>query len=103
SFPARTGIIAVSAVWLAVYPLLLGWGMLYLYRHWKIRPGALARPFLAPGLGIAIMLLGAETARHFAAPYGPEVQIGIALAAMLLTYAGLSLHARTMQHAAATV
>jgi O-antigen/teichoic acid export membrane protein len=103
SFPARTGIIAVSAVWLAVYPALLCWGMLYLYQHWRIRPGALARPFLAPGLGIAIMLLGAETARHFAAPYGPEVQIGIALAATLLTYGGLSLHARKTHHATVTV
>lgn len=102
-FPAQTGIVAVSAVWLAVYPLLLGWGMLYLYRHWRIHPGALARPFLAPGLGIAIMVIGTETLRHFTAGFGPQVQAGIALAATLLTYGGLTLHARMTQHATVTV
>ena len=47
-FPAPTGIIAVSGVWLGVYPLLLIWGVIYLRLHWDIRAGDLGRAFVMP-------------------------------------------------------
>ncbi|MDR3683510.1 MAG: oligosaccharide flippase family protein [Geothrix sp.] len=93
-FPARTGIIAVSAVWLGVYPLLLVWGVLYLHRHWEIHAGALGRAFLVPLIGIAAMVAAVAAARALIGGDNLKLQIGITLAAVLLTYAGLFLHAR---------
>jgi O-antigen/teichoic acid export membrane protein len=93
-FPDRTGIIAVACVWLAAYPPLLAWGVVYLRRHWHIRPVTLLRPFLAPGLGIAGLILLDRAATYLAGPRGPQAQIAIALVATLLAYAGLFWHAR---------
>ena len=100
SFPARTGIVAVSAVWLGVYPLLLAWGLRYLRRRWDIRARELARPFAAPLLGTGGMVFGVELARQVAGGTNPTVQVGIVLAATVLTYAGLFLQARGPRRAA---
>jgi O-antigen/teichoic acid export membrane protein len=94
SFHARTGIVAVSAIWLGIYPLLLIWGIRYLRRRWNIRAGELVQPFIVPFIGIGAMVSLVEVARLFASSSNPKVQIGIALAATVLTYAGLFLHAR---------
>ena len=94
SFHAQTGIIAVSAVWLGVYPLLLAWGTRYLRRLWDIRAGDLARTFVAPFIGIGAMVSFVKMARLSVGGSDPSIQIGIVLAATALTYAGLFLHAR---------
>jgi O-antigen/teichoic acid export membrane protein len=94
-FPAATGIIAVSAVWLGVYPLLLVWGVVYLRRHWDIRAGELARAFVVPAVGIGVMILAAEGARLLVGSEDPKIRIGIVVAAMAATYSGLFLHARS--------
>lgn len=92
-FPAQTGIIAVSGVWLGVYPLLLIWGVFYLRRHWDIRAGDLGRAFIMPLIGVAGMTATAAAARHWAYGDNPKIRIGIVLAAMIVTYACLFLHA----------
>jgi O-antigen/teichoic acid export membrane protein len=93
-FPAQTGIIAVSGVWLGIYPLLLIWDVFYLRRQWAIRAGDLARAFIMPLIGIAAMAAAVAAARHLAHGDNLKIQIGIVLAAMIFTYAGLFLHAR---------
>ena len=94
SFPAQTGIVAVSAVWLAVYPLLLVWAIRYLWRQWDIRAAEIARGFVAPSLGIGALILSVELVRLVAASNDPRIELGIVLAATMLTYCGLFLHAR---------
>jgi O-antigen/teichoic acid export membrane protein len=94
SFPAQTGIVAVSVVWLCIYPLLLIWGSRYLWRHWDIRAGDLARAFIAPSIAIAALVSAVEAARLLIGSSSLSVQIGLVLAATALTYAGLVLHAR---------
>jgi O-antigen/teichoic acid export membrane protein len=94
SFRAQNGIIAVSAVWFAVYPLLLCWGVRYLQRHWQIRLRDLLRPFLTPGIGIAAMVAVTAALQSALRSGSPELRIGIVLTVAGLTYAGLILHAR---------
>ncbi|HLZ65753.1 MAG TPA: oligosaccharide flippase family protein [Aliidongia sp.] len=101
SFPARTGLIAVSAVWLGVYPLLIAWGVRYLRQHWDMPASALARAFLMPFAGIGAMVLAVEAARLLIGSDDPKVQIGITIAATAATYAGMALHARRQPDAAA--
>lgn len=101
SFPAQTGIVVMSAVWLAVYPLLLVWGARYLWRHWNIRAAELARAFVAPSIGIAAQVSIVEGARLLIVSSDPRIQFGIVLAVTALTYAGLFLHARQRSYRAA--
>ncbi len=98
TFPAQTGIIAVSAIWLGYYPPLLVWGFRYLQRHWKISAGELGRALNAPLLGIGVMVGTVEMTRYLAGSSNPNVQVGIALAATVLTYSGLFLHERNRPH-----
>ncbi len=95
---AHDAIVAVAAVWFAAYPLLLCWGVRYLRRHWQITLPDLLRPFLTPGIGIAAMVAMTEAvtaALQGVAPnHQPALRIGIVLAAVGLTYAGLIRHAR---------
>ena len=99
SFRAHDGIIAVSAVWFAVYPLLLCWGVWYLRQHWQIRLRDLLRPFLTPGIGIAAMVAVTVALQSATQNHNPELRIGIVLAATGLTYAGLIRHARRASRA----
>lgn len=92
-FPPQTGIVAVSAIWLAVYPLLLLWGTRYLRRTLAIHVAELAPAFLPPFVGIAAMVLAVEALSRLAGG-DPMARIAIVVVAMALTYAGLFLHAR---------
>jgi O-antigen/teichoic acid export membrane protein len=99
SFRAHDAIIAVSAVWFAVYPLLLCWGVRYLWQHWQIRLRDLLRPFLTPGIGIAAMVVVTMALQSAAQNHNPELRIGIVLAVTGLTYTGLILQARRTSRA----
>jgi O-antigen/teichoic acid export membrane protein len=92
TFPLETGIVAVSAVWLGVYPLLLLWGIAYLRRHWDVGAGELAQAFAAPLIGIAAMVALMAAVRPLSGD--PVIQVGIGVAVIALTYAGLFLHAK---------
>jgi O-antigen/teichoic acid export membrane protein len=93
SFDGQTGIVAVSAVWLCVYPLLLVWGSAYLRRHWDIRVEELAQALVAPLIAVAAMASFVKTVQKLAGG-GAAFQIGVVLAAMALTYAGLFLNTK---------
>jgi O-antigen/teichoic acid export membrane protein len=103
SFHAHEGIIAVSSVWFAVYPLLLCWGVWYLRQHWGIRLRELLQPFVTPGIGIAAMVAVTEVVEHAIQNHNPELRIGIVLAVTGLTYAGLIRHARRAARAQASL
>jgi len=93
SFDSQTGIVAVSAVWLGVYPLLLLWGGIYLRRRWNIRIGELAPAFIAPFVGVGIMVSFVDVVRTLSGG-NPVIQIGVVLGAVALTYVGLFMNTR---------
>ena len=94
SFPAQTGIIAMSVVWLAVYPLLLFWALRYLWRNWHIGAAAFARALIMPGLGVGVLAMTVGIARLTPFSGDPRVILGTVIGAVALTYGGLFLHAR---------
>ena len=94
SFRAGRGIIAVSAVWLGVYPLLLVWGALYLRRRWNIRVRQLARSLALPLVGVVLMVAVAEILDALVGSTSATLRLGIVLGVTLATYAGLFAYAR---------
>jgi O-antigen/teichoic acid export membrane protein len=90
-FPARSGIVGMSAVWLAVYPLLLIWEARYLLRHWDIRPGRLLRALFAPLVAAGLLVSTVEVVRRVVGGAGPWPQLGLVLTIAALTYGGLLL------------
>ena len=94
SFPARSGLVAVSAIWLGLYPLVLAWGARYLRRHWEVRIRDLARAFAAPLAGIGVMILIVSAARHLVPGAGPRLQVGLVVLTTALLYASLFLQGR---------
>jgi O-antigen/teichoic acid export membrane protein len=99
TFPPETGIVAVSAIWLGVYPLLLVWGVRYLRRNLDIKVAELSGAFLPPLIGVSAMGLAVELLRTLAGG-NLTVQIAIVVAATALTYAGLFWHGRERSQAA---
>jgi O-antigen/teichoic acid export membrane protein len=93
-FPARTGIVAMSVAWLAVYPLLLVWAVRYLRRNWDLRARRIARSLLMPLASAGALVLIVAIARLAVANPDPWLQLGVVVAALALTYAGLFGHAR---------
>ncbi len=94
SFPAQTGIIAVSAMWLAIYPPLLMWASRYLWRQWSISAADFAHGLIPPVIGIAALAGTVEAIRFLGIGTNDEIQIGIVIAATALTYGGQYLYAR---------
>ena len=92
-FQARLGLVAVSAVWLAVYPLLLGWGVFALRRTWQIGIRPLAEAVALPLAGVAIMVAVVEIMRRVIGA-GAVPQIALVVLATAMTYAGLFLYSR---------
>ncbi len=93
SFNAQAGIVAVSAVWLVVYALLLVWGSSYLRRHWNIRTLELAPAFIEPLVAAAVMALVVELVLTMTGE-NAIIRVGVVVVAVTLTYAGLILNAR---------
>ena len=100
-FPAQSGLIAVSVVWLGVYPLLLAWGIRYLRRQWNVPASALARALLVPCVSIGAMALVVTAARLLPGADDPRIEIAIVITATALTYAGMALHGRRQPEAVA--
>jgi len=99
TFSGQTGLVAVSAVWLAVYPLLLVWETRYLGRHWSIRPAELARTLMMPSIAVVALAAIVELTRSLSGG-DPRTQLGLILAAVAVTYGGLFLHAREQSYRA---
>jgi len=96
SFPARTGVVAIATVWLAVYPLLLVWGVRYLRHRWGIRAGELARTLVTPLVGTVALVAVVMTVRFVLGGVNADagLQTAVVATAAVLTYAGLYLVAR---------
>lgn len=92
--PAQTGIVAVSGIWVALYPLLLIWESRYLRQHWAIQARDLAGVFLEPAIGALALATTVSAVHWWVGDKNPVVQLGFVLAAAALTYTGLILHAR---------
>jgi O-antigen/teichoic acid export membrane protein len=99
-FDPATGIVAVSAVWLGIYPLLLAWGGFYLRRNWGIGVGTLAPGLVAPLLAVGGMAVGVTVIRHLVGDMPPAIDLTIAISAAALAYAGLFLGGRRQAAAA---
>ncbi len=94
TLPAHAGIIAVAAIWLSIYPVLLLWGARYLRLRWSIAAAELARAFRLPLIGIGIMVSATEVIRHLIGNIGSASQVGLVVLMVTLTYGGLFLHGR---------
>ena len=94
SFPANAGVVAVSAVWLGVYPVLIIWGIRHLRIHWNIHIANFVPVFVWPAIGVCALAAMVETGRLFVASGDLKIQVGLVLTATALTYAGLILHHR---------
>ena len=78
TLPARAGLLAVSTIWLVIYPALAAWGLASLRRHEAIRLRPLLRAVARPaaaGLALAAIL---ALARHLAAgTVGPAAWLAL--------------------------
>jgi O-antigen/teichoic acid export membrane protein len=92
-FPARAGAMAVSAVWVAVYALVLIWGIRYLREQWAIPSWDLARTLLLPFAGTGVLVSVVVVSRLVIGDVNAWLQVEIVAAALGLTYAGLLLPA----------
>ncbi|TWB41127.1 oligosaccharide flippase family protein [Nitrospirillum pindoramense] len=87
--PAAMGIVAVSAVWLALYPPVLLWGAHYLRGTWGIAAGTVARAFALPVAGIVVMATLVWLLRLLPGSERPAAGVAIVVAAMAAVYGGL--------------
>ncbi len=89
TLPVATGLLATSAIWLGIYPLLLVWGLLFLHRHEAIDIRALGRVLSAPMVAVGILVVVVETLRHLFMSGGAAAQLAVVLGTTLLCYLGL--------------
>ncbi len=92
--PATSGLVAVSAVWLGIYPLLLAWGLRYLHRSQGLSPRVLLQAFGTPLLGTGILVAVVLASRLLDRGQHAVVELGLTTVATALLYAGLFLHER---------
>lgn len=98
TLPARSGIVAIAALWLALYPLLLVWDIRYLKRHWHIPAIRLARALRSPLAASAILAASVELTRIWTAGSDPRVQLAVIVVLTAFTYTGLYFHARQRRY-----
>ena len=92
--PLRAGLVAVSAVWLVIYALLLVWGSHYLRRTMEIHSRVLLRAFGIPLAGATVLVAIARASRLFVGADAQVVQLGIVVIGTALLYAGLFIRER---------
>ena len=91
--PTPDGLVAVAAVWLAIYPLLLAWALRRLHRIAGISAATLRRAFALPLLGTAMFVAIVLAATPLTG--GNRVAtLAIIAAGMALLYAALFRHER---------
>lgn len=100
-FQGETGIVAMSAVWLVVYPPLLIWGVSYLKRTWGIRVGELSSTVTVPLIAVSALVVAWLLSQPLIADLPPAAQVGAAAVATALTCFGMFryLRQRAQQHA----
>jgi O-antigen/teichoic acid export membrane protein len=92
--PAERGIVAISALWLGIYPALLAWGYLYLHRHWSVRASALVQCLMAPLAASCLMAVLVSAFDQVTGIADPPGRLAVIAVAILLAYAGLFLYGR---------
>jgi O-antigen/teichoic acid export membrane protein len=98
---APNGLVAMSAVWLVVTPLVLLWQTRYLRRHWGVRVPDLIRASAAPIIAAAMLILVVEAGRRLTGITSPALQVAVIVALALLTCLGLLLRERPQRDRAA--
>jgi hypothetical protein len=91
--PVARGIVAMSAVWLVVPPLLLLWQARYLRRFCNVGAQELIRALGAPFVAVAILVATVEVGRVLIGSGGsPALELGMILTLAVLACVGLLLH-----------
>lgn len=85
--PGQQGIVAVSAIWLLIYPPQMLWGVLYLRQRWDIHPRRLLRIFAVPLAGIAALLILGTVAQMMMGG-DARLALGVIALATLAVYGG---------------
>ncbi len=93
-FPAKSGLVAVSVVWLGVYPLLLAWGLGWLRRHQGISAGIVRQAFGAAFGGAGMLVAVVLASRLVHGGQNGITRLAIIVVATALLYGGLLLHER---------
>lgn len=93
-YPPETGIIAMSAVWLVIYPPLLIWGAGFLKRHWAIHVSQLKSAVIVPLAGVAVLAIIWTSVKPLIHGFNPVVEVACAALAASLTYLGLFAYTR---------
>ncbi len=101
-FNARQGIVAMSIVWLMIYPMLLLWGARFVIQNYEIDVGELVKPLAMPVTATAFMVLAVELVRIMLSGHDPYLQVAVVFIALALNYTGLFWYGRR-RTAAATV
>lgn len=96
TLPAQPGLIAVSGVWLGLYPGLLVWQTAYLRKRHAISLAGLIARLHAPAAGIVLMILAVALAFRLLGAAGAGWQLAAVVSATAATYAGLLLYDRRM-------
>jgi O-antigen/teichoic acid export membrane protein len=94
NFSAARGIIAVSALWLAVYPVLLIWAAHYLRRCWGIRATHLSRNLLPPAVAVCSLAVVVELIYLMPGIVNPVTRITVVAVVTALAYLGLFVYGR---------
>jgi O-antigen/teichoic acid export membrane protein len=94
TLPAHSGIVAVAAIWLGIYPLVMIWSMHYLRRRWEMSFGELARTFSVPLAAVSILALCVAVIDRLIGNAGPVPRVAVVVIATALTYAVLFRYAR---------
>jgi hypothetical protein len=89
--PAASGLVAMSAVWLVVPPLLLFWQVRYLRRLFGIGVQELIRALGAPFVAVAILVATVEVGRVLIGSGRPALELGMILTLGVLACVGLLL------------
>ncbi len=100
-FDARQGIVAMSMVWLALYPMLLLWGARFVVKNYEIDMGELVKPLAMPLTATVVMVATVTLVRLLSNGRDPYLQVTVAFIAMGLTYAAMFWYGRRRAAAAA--
>ena len=93
-FDARQGLTAIALVWLAIYPLLLWWGARFVARNYGLALRELIKALSVPLAATAAMVAVVEVIGMLIRRHGPFLEVALALAGLLLTYAGMFFYGR---------
>ena len=93
-FDAERGIIAIAAVWLAIYPILFVWGGRFVARTCGLDLRELAKSVAPPAAATAAMVAAVLIIRDLVSWPDPRLQVALAFSALAVTYAGIFLYSR---------